>query len=57
MALDESISNNDVEEKSNGFSFVYTKNLVPYMDGVVIDYVKTMFGRRLTIDSPFSGSC
>lgn len=57
MALDESISNDDVEEKSDGLSFVYSKNLTPYMDGVVIDYAKSMFGRRLTIDSPLSGSC
>ncbi len=57
MALDESISNDDVEEQLGGLSIVYSKKLTPYMDGVVIDYVKSMLGRRLTIDSPFSGSC
>lgn len=57
MALDESISTNDVEEKSGDFSLIYSKNLAQYMEGVKIDYVKTMFGPRLTIDSPLSSQC
>ncbi len=57
MALDESISKSDIEEHSNGLSFVYSKKMAKYMDGVVVDYVKTMFGRRIVIESPHSGHC
>ncbi len=57
MALDESISRNDLEEQSNGFSFVYSKKFAQHMDGVIIDYVRTMFGRRIVIESRHSGHC
>lgn len=57
MALDESISENDVVEEEAGLSFVFQKNFAPYMENVVVDYVKTWFGRRLVIESPLTGNC
>ena len=57
MALDETISNDDVTENADGLAFVYRKHLLPYLEGVKIDYTKSWFGWRLVILSPFAGNC
>jgi len=57
MALDESISPDDVTLDVEGIPFVYSKRLSFYMEDVVIDYAKSWFGSRLVIRSPFNGDC
>lgn len=57
MALDESISDDDMLEEIGGIKFVFSKQLSHLMDGVTIDYAKTWFGRQLTINSPYGGAC
>ncbi|MCF8568264.1 iron-sulfur cluster biosynthesis family protein [Alicyclobacillus tolerans] len=57
MALDESITVNDVTLEIEGIPFVYDKRLSYYTEELVIDYAKTWFGKRLVIHSPYSGDC
>lgn len=57
MALDESITLDDVTMDVEGIPFVYSKRLGVYMEDVVIDYTKSWFGHRLVIRSPFSADC
>ena len=57
MALDESISPDDVTLEIEGLPFVYSKRLAFYMENVSIDYTKSWFGNRLVIQSPYGGDC
>ena len=57
MALDETMSNNDVVEEVAGMEFVFKKSQESYMEAVTVDYVNGWFGRRLAIQSPYGGYC
>lgn len=57
MALDESIGVQDEAQDVDGVKLVYAKDIARYMEGVVVDYVKSWFGKRLVIHSAFSGNC
>lgn len=57
MALDETISDEDVVQEVDGIKFVFAKHFAHMMESVSIDYPKTWFGRQLRIQSPFGGMC
>lgn len=57
MALDESISDEDVTEDVAGIKFIFSKHVAHLMEGIKIDYTKSWFGKQLTIQSPFAGAC
>lgn len=57
MALDESMGMQDDAQDVDGVKLVYAKDIARYMEGVIVDYAKSWFGKRLVIQSSFSGNC